>query len=160
MHAVRRSRVVHAPADRVWAVLDDFGNVWRYHPTVESSQVVTDLETGQGARRECVRDDGDRFEQTILEYTAGEGYVLDFPDLGPFPLVATVVDIRVTEADDDHSTVTFTAYFQPEYGLLGWLFGRVILEQQFEKRLDAILEGLAAYARTGEQVGDGDLVSV
>lgn len=159
MHSVRRSRILHASGDRVWNVLDDFGGVWRYNPSVESSRVLNDIETGTGACRECVFADGSRIEETITDYAPGEGYTVEFTDVGPYPLVSNVVRIDVEEADDHHSRVTFTAEFQPKYGPLGWLMGRVVIEQRFERQLDSVLDGLAAHLRTGDPIGEADVVA-
>jgi hypothetical protein len=54
-----------------------------------------------------------------------------------------VVAVDLHAVDDHHTAVTFTVQFQPKYGLLGWLLGRVVMEQRFERRLDAALEGIA-----------------
>jgi carbon monoxide dehydrogenase subunit G len=160
MHAVRRSRILHAPKDRVWEVLDDFGGVWKYNPGVESARIVSGPETGEDACRECVFYDGGRIEETILDYDPGTAYTVAFTDVGSYPLVSNRVDITVDELDETHSEVTITARFTPKYGPLGWLLGRVVMEHRFEKRFDAVLEGLAAHLRTGETVGeDGELVA-
>ncbi len=148
MHTVRRSRILHAPTDRVWSALEDFGDVWKYHPNVESSRVLTDRETGPGACRECVFTDGSRIEETIVDYSPPTGYTVEFTDVGPYPLVSNTVRVDVDAADDHHTEVTFTAAFQPKYGPFGWLLGRVVMEDRFGKQLDAVLEGLAAHLRT------------
>jgi hypothetical protein len=155
MHTVRRGRILHASKDHVWEVLDDFGGVWKYDPAVESSGIVNGVETGRGACRECVFHGGGRVEETIIAYAPGEGYTVAFTDLGSLPLVSNTVEVDVRAVDDHHSAVTFTASFRPKYGVLGWLLGRVVMERRFEKRFDAVLEGLAAHVRTGETVGRG-----
>lgn len=150
MHLVTQSRIVHAPSEQVWAVLDDFGDVRRYHPNVDSSRIVCDVECGLGACRECVFEDGERVEETIVAYDPGESYTVEFTDVGSYPLVSNVVRIDVESMDDGHARVTFTAQFEPKYGFLGWLMGRLVMERQFENQLDAVLEGLAAYVRTDD----------
>ena len=155
MHSVRASRVLHAPIDRVWDVLDDFGGISTYHPNVESSRVVNGIETGEGARRECHLDDGGRIEETITAYTPGEGYVVEFTDVGSYPLRSNTVEISVRALDEHHSEVTFTSRFAPKYGPLGWLLGRVVMERQFEKRFDAVLEGLATHLHAEGAGGAG-----
>ena len=150
MHLASSSRIVHAPKSAVWAVLDDFGAVSAYNPSVASSRIVNDVETGTGARRECVFEDGSRIEETIVDYCPEDGYTVEFTDVGSYPLVENVVTIAVTALDDRHTEVTFTAEFTPKYGPLGWLMGRVLMESAFEKRFDEVLEGLAAYVRTDD----------
>jgi carbon monoxide dehydrogenase subunit G len=147
MHSVQRSRIVPAPTADVWPLLDDFGGVSRYHPNVDSSRVVNGVESGLGACRECVFEDGGRIEETIIGYEPGESYTVAFTDMGPYPLVSNVVRIDVESMDEGHSRVTFTAQFEPKYGPLGWLMGRVVMEPRFAKQLDTALEGLAAHVR-------------
>lgn len=153
MHSVQRSRTVHASKAAAWSVLDDFGDVSRYHPNVESSRIVNDVERGAGACRECVFEDGGRIEETIVEYDPGEGYTVAFTDVGSYPLVSNVVEIDLHAVDDDHTVVTFTAHFQPKYGVVGWLLGRVVMEQRFGDQLEAALEGLAAHLWADDAAG-------
>ena len=152
MHSVQRSRIIHAPKADVWSLLDDFGGVSRYHPNVDSSRVVTDVERGEGACRECRFDDGGRIEETIVDYDPGESYTVAL-DVGSYPLVSNVVEVDVHAVDDHHTEVTFTAQFQPKYGAFGWLLGRVVMERRFESLLDGALEVIAAQFWTDPAAG-------
>jgi hypothetical protein len=138
----------------VWDVLDDVGGVSNYHPNVESSRVVNDIETGEGARRECRFADGGRIEETISAYTPGED-VVEFTDVGSYPLRSDTVEIRLRALDDHHTEVTFTSRFTPKYGPLGWLLGRAVMGRQFERRLDAVFEGLATHLHAEGAGGEG-----
>jgi uncharacterized protein YndB with AHSA1/START domain len=115
MHSVQRSRIIHAPKADAWSLLDDFGDVARYHPNVASSRIVNDVERGEGACRECRSDDGGRVEETIVDYDPGE-YTVAFTDVGSYPLLSNVVAVNFHAVDDHHTAVTFTARFQPKYG--------------------------------------------
>ena len=58
MHTVTVTRLIHAPKENVWSVLDDFGNISAFHPIVESSPIENGIATGKDASRVCHFYDG------------------------------------------------------------------------------------------------------
>lgn len=154
MHTVSVSRVFHAPLDEVWNALDDFGGIWKYNPGVESSRIVNDIATGEGARRECLFYDGERIEETIVDYEFEERYTVELTDVGPYPLHSSRVDIEITASDDHHTEVTMTGRFHPKYGPLGWAMAKMKMIPTFEERFEAVLEGLATHLHTGQPIGE------
>lgn len=142
MHSVSASRVIDAPSERVWQVLDDFGNVAAYNPAVDASRVVTDAETGEGACRECVLSESGRIEETIVDYRPGEGYTVEFTDLGSLPMAANTVEFDLLPVDADRTEVTVSSRFTPKYGPLGWLVAKLVMERRLRETFDDTLAGL------------------
>lgn len=129
----------------VWAVLDDFGEVWKYNPNVESSGIVDGPATGVGATRECHFADGGRIEERIVDYDSQSGYTVDFVDLGGMPLKTNRVEISVSSVDDATTAVTMRATFTPKYGPLGWVMAKVMMESKFAETFEEVLGGLDSY---------------
>ncbi len=86
MHNVSVQKVIAVPAERAWAALDEFGRVSEYNPHVAISRIINGPETGVGATRECVFEDGGRIEEEIAEYSSGSNYTVEFIDVGSMPL--------------------------------------------------------------------------
>lgn len=159
MHTVSASRTIEASLADVWAVLDDFGGVSRYNPSVKASGIVNGPDTGRGATRECVFYDGGRIEEKITDYEFESGYTVDFVDVGDMPLKQNQVTISVEEHSESETTVTMTATFKPKFGPLGYLMAKVMMESKFRETFEEVLEGLESHIRTGQHIGeDGQMV--
>jgi len=147
MHEVSVTREIDAPKAAVWRVLDDFGGVAKYNPGVNSSGIVAGPDTGEGATRECVLDEGGRIEEEIVAYEPGSAYTVEFTDMGDFPLKENVVDLSVSDLDDSRSAVTMRARFTPKYGPLGWVMAKVMMRSKLAESFEETLDGLADYVQ-------------
>ncbi|WP_136591568.1 SRPBCC family protein [Salinigranum halophilum] len=154
MHTVSVGRILKASLSDVWAVLDDFGGVSRYNPTVKMSGIIDGPETGRGATRECVFYDGGRIEEKITDYEFESGYTVDFVDVGNMPLKQNRVKITVEEHDESETMVTMTATFKPKFGPVGYLMAKAMMESRFRETFEEVLDGLESHVRTGQPIGE------
>jgi len=144
MHEVSVEKVISVPAERAWAALDEFGRVSEYNPHVATSEIIAGPETGVGATRECVFEDGGRIEEEIIEYSPGTNYTVEFVDVGSMPLKRNRVQISVEERGDA-AAVTMAAAFEPKYGFLGTVLAKLMMESRFRQTFEEVLDGLEAY---------------
>ena len=151
MHTVSVSREIDAPIEAVWRVLDNFGGVATYNPNVETSRIVAGPESGPGATRECLFEDGGRIEEQIVEYEPQTGYTVEFTDAGDFPLEANVVEIGVEPIDETRTVVTTTSHFTPKYGPVGWILAKVMMKSKFRDTFEEVLDGLDSYVHSVEK---------
>lgn len=145
MHSVSVTRVIDASIEDVWRVLDDFGGVAKYNPNVEASKIVAGPDTGTGATRECVLDNGGRIEEEIIDYKSGTGYTVNFTDTGDFPLEENIVKIRVESLDEARTAVTMTSNFTPKYSPIGWILAKTMMKSKFGETFEEVLAGLDSY---------------
>ncbi|SER42619.1 SRPBCC family protein [Natrinema salaciae] len=144
MHNVSVEKVISVPAKHVWTALDEFGHVSEYNPHVATSKIIDGPETGVGATRECVFEDGDRIEEEIIEYSPESNYTVEFIDVGSMPLKRNRVQISVEERGDA-TAVTMAATFKPKYGFFGTVMAKLMMESRFRKTFEEVLDGLEAY---------------
>ena len=150
MHTVSVEKLISVPAEDAWAALDEFGRVSEYNPHVATSKIINGPETGVGATRECVFEDGGRIEEEIVEYSPGSNYTVEFIDVGSMPLKQNRVQIRVEERGDTAAAVTMAATFEPKYGFLGTIMAKVMMESRFRKTFEEVLDGLEAHVLANE----------
>jgi ligand-binding SRPBCC domain-containing protein len=159
MHTVSATRTIDAPIADVWNAIDDFGNVYRFHPKVEHSRSLDDVAAGEGAKRQCDFYGGGSIREEVVESVSQKKQVVDIFDNGPFPLKRNVARFDLDPVEDDRTDVTMTISFVPKYGPAGWLMAKLVMEGQFRDLLEDLLAGLDTYLRTGEVVGpDGQAV--
>ncbi|MFC6942784.1 SRPBCC family protein [Salinirubellus sp. GCM10025818] len=144
MHTVSVEKVISVPAEDAWAALDEFGRVSAYNPHVATSKIINGPETGVGATRECVFEDGGRIEEEIVEYSPGSNYTVEFIDVGSMPLKRNRVQISVEERGDA-AAVTMAATFEPKYGFVGTIMAKLVMESRFRSTFEEVLDGLEAY---------------
>ena len=105
VHSVSGTREIDAPIQDVWQVPGDFGGVAKYNPNVEASGIVAGPDTGAGATRECVLNDGGRIEAEIVDYEPGTGYTINVTDTGEVPLKKNVVETSVEPLTEARTAV-------------------------------------------------------
>ncbi|MFC7250524.1 SRPBCC family protein [Halomicroarcula sp. GCM10025324] len=157
MHTVTATRTINTPVATVWDAIDDFGNVYRFHPDVKHSESINVAGTGEGVQRQCDFYNGGVIREEVVERIPEERQVSNVYDLGSFPLKEMVGSFDLKPIDENSTDVTFTMSFVPKYGPVGWLMAKVMMKGQFRDVAEGILSGLDTHLQTGETVGqDGD----
>jgi len=50
---ITREIWIDAPQEEVWAALADFGNIYRFNPSVPQSHSTNEIKSAEGATRHC-----------------------------------------------------------------------------------------------------------
>lgn len=153
MHTVSAIQTIDAPVATVWNVLDDVGNVYRFHPLVESSESLSDITTGVGAKRQSNLYAGGALLEEVVEADPEHRQVVNVMDAGPFPLKEAVAIFDLEPIDENSTTVTMTMSFVPKFGPLGWLLAKLMMKNKLNAMCGDILAGLNTHIQTGEIVG-------
>lgn len=156
MHTATVKRTLGTPAPLVWEAFDDFGGIHKFHPMVKSSPIHGTRTTGLGCERVCNFHSGGAITERITRYVPGREMTVQITDTGPFPLKAAEAHIRVDEAGEDDSVVTFSMSFEPKFGPVGWILAQLAMKRQFAKIIGQILDGLDRHLkdeRASQRVG-------
>ena len=153
MHTVSATRTIDTPVATVWNAIDDFGNVYRFHPGVEHSERINDVATGEGAQRQCDFYDGGVIREEIVERVPERRLAQNVFDLGSLPLKEMVGVLDLEPIDENSTEVTMTMSFVPKYGPVGWLMATLMMKNQLRTLCEDILAGLDTHLQTGEIVG-------
>ena len=145
---------INAPKEKVWAVLADLGNIYRWNPGVSHSYTTSESSQGEGATRHCdiERPLKGYLEERAFDWREGEGYKIAIYDTN-FPNKDTVIDFSV-RTEEDGTKVEVSPEYKLKFGLLGKLIDRLFFERQFRKGMTGLLSGLKYHVETGEEVID------
>jgi len=153
MHEFEVQKVIDAPADRVWEVLDDFANTYVYHPIVERSRSVNGKDRGLGARRMCTMYDGNSVQEEITDHdAANRRYRVEVVDHGPFPMKHMAVWFSVEPVEVDRSRVTYAIEMLPKMGPMGWLMAKAMMIPKFKQMMGQLIDGVEQHVQTGRLV--------
>lgn len=155
--SARASLKLEAPRAQVWAALADFQNVALFHPMLASAEPVGEVARGLGAARQCNFHDGHCAIERVVDWQEGHSLRIAFEG-GTLPLLRIMrqgtVTLSVEPLGTAESVVQARMDFEMKGGLLGRLFGRLLLVPISARMFTQVLCGLAHYVRTGERITD------
>ena len=148
MQTITVKKIVEAPVEQVWESWDDFGNIYKFNPSISASRLLSDDSTGIGARRECDLKDGKNWvREKIVDYVPLKKMRIDIYDSSmPIKTMSATVTFRAIA--DAKTEVTFWAEFEPKFGFLGRLMAP-LMKRQFRPMLASMLDGNADYVEKG-----------
>lgn len=152
MTVITVEQFVPRPRDEVFALLDDFGSIYRFNPVVETSPVPDGAKaTGLGAERTCHFYDGNHIKERVTEHVPGERLVVDIYQ-GSMPLRHAIATFTLADAPNG-TLVTMQMDYALKGGVLGKVMDAVMVRRQFAANLAGLLAGLDAHMQTGDEVG-------
>jgi hypothetical protein len=125
MYTIEASRLVHAPASVVWAVISDQEYFGIVAPNLSSVQVLSGH--GQGMRRRCTGSDGDAWEETCLLWDEGQRYRFEVDHHSPtYPLSKMIGTFGLEEQADGVRIILRFDYI-PKFNppVVGWLVNQL-----------------------------------
>ncbi|MEZ4339237.1 MAG: SRPBCC family protein [Sandaracinaceae bacterium] len=151
MSKIEITRHVDAPPSRVWEALADFGGIYKFHPLVERSPLLTEQARGLGAERRCEFVDGHHVCERVIGWDEGRSLQIEVYD-GSMPLACAEGTLTVAPASGG-ADVTFAFGYEPTMGFVGRIMDALVMRRRMTDTLDKILVGLGAHLRTGAGIG-------
>ena len=132
MRVVRVSRQIDASRTKVWAVLADFPNIARWNRGVDRSYATSDATAGVGAKRHCDLAPMGALEETVTGWDEEQRLEIKIESAARLPIAHGLATFSLSSADA--ATDVFVEYsYEPKFGFLGQLMGRLILDGQLTK---------------------------
>ena len=150
MPTVTKQIEIDAPTDRVWAVLSDFGGVYKWNPTVTHSSLIADQSTGVDAQRTCTVAGFGDIRERATAWEAGKSLSVE---ISGAPMLKRATGTVEIEARGDTTVVTMRVDYQTSWGPIGALMGATIMKRKLGQTLEQALAGLRHHVLTGEEVG-------
>ncbi len=137
MPQITITRRISAPVHVVWEVLDDFGDIQRWSPSVRRSRLTSAGPIGVGTTRHCDFGFGAASER-IEAYVPNSRMTVRLIEMFKLPMSEAVADFTLVP-DAETTALTFTYRFTPN--LIGRLLGGV-LDKQLSNGLGKLVHGL------------------
>jgi carbon monoxide dehydrogenase subunit G len=149
---VSRTVTINAPVADVWKTFVDFGNVADAVPSVKTSQLTSDLETGLGATRECHLAPMGVVQERITGWDEGKTLEVDIYESKGVPALRS--GLATIDLDDlgNKTQVTVTMDYTVGLGAIGKGMNAMVMKRQFGASLKGLLAGYKHRIETGEIV--------
>ncbi|MFO6464212.1 SRPBCC family protein [Jannaschia sp. KMU-145] len=146
MTKVSTTRTINAPADAVWASLDDYGDIADWNDNLAASRIMPgSAPTGLGAKRQCdLKADGSQYlRETITEYVPGRRLGLKIDDT-TMPMKGATCLFEVRPKGPHKTELVFTMDFKPPMGPIGVLM-LPMMKPMLRGKMAKALEGNARH---------------
>ena len=155
MHTFSFHKTIPQNPDGVWALIDNFSDIWVFHPNVEHSKSLNGQRSGMGAERECSFYGGGAVKERVTAYdAAARSCTVEITDYGPFPLKHMELDFQVKAAPSG-AAVLVKGRFQPKFGPMGWVMAKLMMRRQFVTLMAKVVDGMDGHLTTGRVVEKG-----
>ena len=147
MRVVRVSRQIDASRTKVWAVLADFPNIARWNRGVNRSYATSDATAGVGAKRHCDLAPVGALEETVTGWDEEQRLEIKIDSAAKLPIAHGLATFTLSSADAATDVLVEYSY-EPKFGFLGQLMGRLMLDSQLTKGFTGFLKDLEQASRS------------
>jgi len=144
--------LVNMPKNEVWQRLRDLTIAHYYVPGLRDCRMTTAQKEGVGASRTVYMAMGMAMDETVVEWTEGEGFVIRLHngDKPPQMFAQACFHYRIEDAPGGQTRFRPGMTYTPRGGALGRLIDRLIMNRMVGKSMKGVAEGLKKYYETGK----------
>lgn len=159
MTIAKKTRTINAPKDKVWAVLEDFGEVHRINPFVKktTSECIPGT-MSVGDTRRCVFYNGKSYvDEKVIELDEGKSVTIQITG-GTMPFKAATATFTLKHISDSQSQLSMKMNYTAKGGSLAPVVG-LAMKPMMNMMLGKVLKSLDRHLITGHEIGkNGKLV--
>ena len=131
-------RQIEAPVERVWEVLNDFGDIQRWSPGITNSELTSDGPVSEGSTRHCDFAPLGGVNERIDRYEPNRRMTVNLYETFKLPISGAVADFDIGPHDGG-TRVTINYSYNPN------LLGRVlkgVTGDQMRRGIGGMAQGL------------------
>ncbi len=156
MPTYRATVHIDAPSEEVWKAIGDFGNIYKWNPSVSASHLTSGEALGEGTTRHCgLTVPGASIEERITDWQEGRSYSVEIYQKKRVPFVKNLRATVSVERNGVGSKGRFEFNYDTTAGPIGRLMDRFVIASQNRKTAELFVSGLKHYVETGEEVAKG-----
>jgi len=132
------TRQIAAPVERVWEVLDDFGDIQRWSPGVTSSELTSDGPVSEGSTRHCDFAPLGGVNERIDKYERNRRMTVNLYETFKLPISGAMADFNIGPHEGG---TELTIHYSYTPNLLG-RFLKGFTDKQMRKGIGGMAKGL------------------
>ena len=155
MTTFKKQITVDASKQKVWEIVSNLRDIYKFHPGVSKSYYTTDNTEGVGAARICELQPAGKILETVKNWEDGSGFLLQIDPIEKAPPVKEFSGHFQLEEVNTHTTqVSLTIKYEMKLGLIGDFLNKLIIRSKMEEGIDALLTGLKVHTENGLEIRD------
>jgi len=147
-HSVNAIININAPKNEVWAVLEDFNDVYLWAPGVSKSHALGNKRQEVGAARYCKLVDFGEIDEVITEWNQGEGFTYTVSALGP--LNNAVSRWTLTKVNANTTQLEVELAYDIRFGLFGKMMHALVMQKKLQTSLPQTLQDFKNHMESGK----------
>jgi len=149
-HGFNAITTINAPKDEVWAVLEDFNNVYTWAPGVSKSHGLGNKQQEVGAARYCKLADFGEIDEVVTEWNSGDGFTYTVSALGPLHNAVSRWTLTKVNAHTTQLEVEFA--YDIRFSVFGKMMHSLVMQKKLHTSLPQTLEDLKQRVETGKLI--------
>jgi carbon monoxide dehydrogenase subunit G len=149
MLEIERTLDIDATPEKAWAVLGRFMHIDQFHPRISKVDVLSEAQTGTGARRRCHFKDGSSVVEEVIDWQEGRSYRAQLSGFS-MPLNTAIARLAVEPLGEGRARLSMGMQYEVKYGPIGWVLGKTMMANMMGKLFMVVLKGLEERVVTGK----------
>ena len=147
MNSLSTVQRIDRPAEDVWELLLDFGNIGAWNPNLSGSRLLDGSpHEGVGTVRQCDMADGKNWiRERVVDWEPGRSYTVDIYE-GTMPLAYAQATLGVRKTSSGSSEAYMEMKYRPKYGILGRAIDVMMMRSMLQRSMDNVVRGLGEAA--------------
>ena len=136
---------IDATPSKVWETLEKPGDIKKFHPLIKESFMLSQRESGVGAKRHCDLKPMGAMDELITEWSDGISFktkLIGGKMLPPLSFMEGEVEL---ENVNTQTQVSFTISYKLKYGIAGRIMDTIMVRPQFKGAPMKYVRGLKNY---------------
>lgn len=143
--------LINQSVDKIWDVISNFGNIYRYHPEVTKSELLSEITYGLGAVRKCVFNDGGSSIEKVTQWIDGSTLTVELSEMS-MPLKSASGFTSLKAIDGKTTQITIGMNYIFKYGLFGAFIGNFIMKPMMRKMFGKAAKSIEYYIVNGNKM--------
>jgi len=155
MTTFKKQITINASKQKVWDIVSNLGDIYKFHPGVSKSYYTTEEAEGVGAARICELLPAGKILETVKNWEEGSGFLLQIDPIEKAPPVKNFCGHFELEEINHHSTkVSLTIRYRMKLGIAGNILNKLVIRSKMEDGIEDLLTGLRVYTEKGLEIKD------
>jgi carbon monoxide dehydrogenase subunit G len=138
MPAFTITRQIGAPLEKVWEVLDNFGDIAQWSPGVKRSELTSEGPVAQGSTRHCDFSPLGGVNERIDAYIPNQKMTVNLFETFKLPIAGAIADFNIAEHGEG---TTLSIEYSYELNRLGRI-AKGSTDKQMRKGISGLADGL------------------
>lgn len=131
-------RQINAPVERVWDILDDFGDIHRWNPGVKASELTSEGQVTEGSTRHCDFAPFGAVNERIERHEPNQRLTVSLYQTFKLPISSAMADFQISAQDGG---TELTLHYDYTLNFLGRM-AKGLTGKQMRKGMDGLADAL------------------